>query len=1203
MRKRYSLLAACGLLVGTLAAQGVDYTANDVNPPYPGKFRPGVNLAFVPPWGNFELADLAAGNPALGIPGIGARTTRPGLSDRVLNRFGADLSLPDYEYYEQLGMSELTAIVGFPDDENRDYVNKYCDEEPGGEVRWNAHFQGLYEPIWDDPADPNYDGTIVNEDNKYAAYLHEVVTLYTEYVRFWEIWNEPGFYKGDDSQVFWGQPDYPGSWWVNDPEPCDYIMHAPIQHYVRVLRISYEVIKSISPDDYVSVAGLGSQSFLDAILRNTDNPGTGDRFLGDAGTGIGEGEVGSITPTYPNRAGAYIDVLGFHTYPHFDGSTTFSPENYFERHSDGAARGVIERRLGGYQDVLARYGYDGTTYPLKQHIATEINVPREVFSGEYFGGELEQINFIQKVLMELKIAGVHQMHVFTIGDRTTDAEAAFEFDVMGLYKKLEGIQPYNQVVNEEGVAYKTASDLIYPTEYDPAATAALAAPDGVVAYAWALPDGEYVYALWARTQTDRSEAASASYTFPAELGLGTLLRYEWDHSRSGEIDTVDAAGGLTLQLDATPVYFSTAGAIDPADAAPRPVLSTATTATAEPFTVEVHFSEPITGLTMGDFAVLNGAATELTGSGAAFTLTVAPANVAGDVGVSLPAGVAIDADATPSVASNTVTVRNLSGGNPDPDPQAADLSLALSASADAVERFGNVTFTVALTNDGPDAATGVRVGFALPDSLNFVRATASSGSFDAPGGVWDVGGIAAGSTQTLQVTLFANTGAERRAFAQVTSSEVDDPDSTPANGTANRADEDDEAVAVINAGRTGGGGDDGGGGGDPGDGGSGDDPVADLSLTLTSATANFSPTGRATLQATLANAGPDATDGVSVRVELPAGLNAAGASAPVGTQYAGGTWTVNSLEAGASKTLSVVVTAANPALAATVRAQVMTSSVGDPDSEPGNSASGEDDDATAVITGAAPATSPDLELDLTADATFFTRGDRITFSTTVTNVGDGAASGVEIHQPMPIGVEYLEHAATSGSFRLIFDRWSVGTLAAGASATLTMTVRALRNDPAIVAFAQVTAQQGRDRDSAPGNRSCCTAIEDDEAVARVRPTVLFESPLRNLSNEIFGLRAPAPGDAPGPDANLDVHTLSRDAQGDGYVAEFTVVGDRATRGILVDALGRVVRRIALSEGAGEHRVRIDTAELAPGNYTLLIDAGGRQVPMRMAVVR
>ena len=45
----------------------VGFTANDQVIPYTDFFRPGSNTGYNPPWTNSQLADISAGNPALGI--------------------------------------------------------------------------------------------------------------------------------------------------------------------------------------------------------------------------------------------------------------------------------------------------------------------------------------------------------------------------------------------------------------------------------------------------------------------------------------------------------------------------------------------------------------------------------------------------------------------------------------------------------------------------------------------------------------------------------------------------------------------------------------------------------------------------------------------------------------------------------------------------------------------------------------------------------------------------------------------------------------------------------------------------------------------------------------------------------------------------------------------------------------------------------
>ena len=52
-----------------------------------------------------------------------------------------------------------------------------------------------------------------------------------------------------------------------------------------------------------------------------------------------------------------------------------------------------------------------------------------------------------------------------------------------------------------------------------------------------------------------------------------------------------------------------------------------------------------------------------------------------------------------------------------------------------------ITFTVTLSNTGPNTATNVQVTDVLPAGLTFVSATASQGTYDSATGVWTVGTV------------------------------------------------------------------------------------------------------------------------------------------------------------------------------------------------------------------------------------------------------------------------------------------------------------------------------------------------------------------------------------------------------------------------------------------------------------------------------
>jgi uncharacterized repeat protein (TIGR01451 family) len=97
---------------------------------------------------------------------------------------------------------------------------------------------------------------------------------------------------------------------------------------------------------------------------------------------------------------------------------------------------------------------------------------------------------------------------------------------------------------------------------------------------------------------------------------------------------------------------------------------------------------------------------------------------------------------------------------------------------------------------------------------------------------------------------------------------------------------------------------------------------------------------------------------------------------------------------------------------------------------------------------AAPATCSsanpeiDLEITKTVSPASVSSGDTATYTITVTNNGPDNATGVEVTDQLPAGVTYSSDTPSQGSYNSSMGMWTVGNLAIGASATLTIVVTA-----------------------------------------------------------------------------------------------------------------------------------------------------------------
>ncbi|MFZ1529810.1 MAG: T9SS type A sorting domain-containing protein [Ferruginibacter sp.] len=496
---------ALTLLVCFAATAQISFTAQTRVDAYNGNFRYGVNQGWYDAsWDDFSTSNIAAGNPALNIPGISATTLRPMVFEQFTTQWGLNILTQRFQHYSGLGLGEHTLFVDLPvaaaHADNSFYQG--CTESP------SKLYANMYEPIWDGGAN----GTPVNENNHYALYIYQLAQTYKNHVRFWEIINEP---DQDWGMVGWKDAGFTDSWWHNAPTACQLKnIYVPIYRYIRLLRISYEVIKFVDETAYITPGGIGYASFLDCLLRYTDNP-----------------TDGSVNAQYPVTGGAYFDVVSFHAYPHLNMGSS-------NRHSDRANE-VYTNSIASFESVLNNRGYNGSTYPKKHLICTENNAPRKIIGGN-FGGIEAQRNYIIKSFVASQKKGLLQTQLYSLGDMQPYNTATDPFNVMGLYANLHNIGPlwnsgqYLQQMTDGGIAFKTTSQKLTGYRYSSALTAALNLPANIDGAAFTNSASDIFYVLWAKTSTDNSETASAIFSIPVAANpTDQLYKYEWNASVTG----------------------------------------------------------------------------------------------------------------------------------------------------------------------------------------------------------------------------------------------------------------------------------------------------------------------------------------------------------------------------------------------------------------------------------------------------------------------------------------------------------------------------------------------------------------------------------------------------------------------------------------------------------------------------------------------
>lgn len=178
----------------------------------------------------------------------------------------------------------------------------------------------------------------------------------------------------------------------------------------------------------------------------------------------------------------------------------------------------------------------------------------------------------------------------------------------------------------------------------------------------------------------------------------------------------------------------------------------------------------------------------------------------------------------------------------------ADLELTKTANVATAGEGQQVTFTLSVLNNGPNASSSSQIRDLLPSGLTYVSSSTASGSYNPATGVWTTGPIASSGTATLAITASVNSGTAGTTVqntAEVVLADNFDPDSTENNGITT---EDDYDAVSINI-----------------------RPNANLAITKTGpATASIGQSISYTIEVT--NSGPSNAAGITITDAVPPGI-------------------------------------------------------------------------------------------------------------------------------------------------------------------------------------------------------------------------------------------------------------------------------------------------------------------------------------------
>ena len=205
---------------------------------------------------------------------------------------------------------------------------------------------------------------------------------------------------------------------------------------------------------------------------------------------------------------------------------------------------------------------------------------------------------------------------------------------------------------------------------------------------------------------------------------------------------------------------------------------------------------------------------------------------------------------------------------------AVDLGVTKSVSDSNPGEGDNVVYTMVVTNNGPDNATGVVFDDVLPTGVSYGSDT-GGGDYDDSTGEWTIGNLSSGSSTTLQITVSIDVGTALSSITNtMTLDSVNEDDTVISNNT-------DSAILMVKG-------------------------NVDLAVTKTVNDSNPSTNEMIVYTIVVTNSGPHDATSVEYTDTWPISINYLGFTATTGTyNNATRVWSGFDLAAGTNATLSI----------------------------------------------------------------------------------------------------------------------------------------------------------------------------------------------------------------------------------------------------------------------------------------------------------